>query len=162
MSIDHWILVDANAKSVSGKVYNRMICTEIIEELQAKGSSSWGNHSVYIMQGGIEYMYVYKDAAMAQADFEEWRRQPLENIRLKIDGVTQLGGRLPLQCDGCGKQIPEGPRPRAGRRPGHDHRRTEIFLRRLLQDDGEEKIKFGRAVVHKTIYGETYGLCCDY
>jgi hypothetical protein len=108
MSIDHWILVDANAKSVSGKVYNRMICTEIIEELQAKGSSSWGNHSVYTMQGGIEYMYVYKDAAMAQADFEEWRRQPLENIRLKIDGVTQLGGRLPLQCDGCGKQIPEG------------------------------------------------------
>ncbi len=108
MSIDHWILVDANAKSVSGKVYNQMICTEIIEELQSKGSSSWGNHSVYIMQGGIEYMYVYKDAAMAQADFEEWRRQPLENIRLKIDSVTQLGGRLPLQCDGCGEQIPEG------------------------------------------------------
>jgi hypothetical protein len=108
MSIDHWILVDANAKSVSGKVYNRMICTEIIEELRAKGSSSWGNHSVYIMQGGVEYMYVYKDAAMAQADFEEWRRQPLGSIRLKIDGVTQLGGRLPLQCDGCGKHVPEG------------------------------------------------------
>jgi hypothetical protein len=108
MSIDHWILVAANAKSVSGKVYNRMICTEIIEELQSKGSSSWSNHSVYIMQAGIEYVYVYKDAAMAQADFEEWRRQPLEDIRLKIEGVTQIGGRLPLQCAGCGKQIPEG------------------------------------------------------
>jgi hypothetical protein len=108
MSIDHWILVDADAKSVSGKVYNRMICTEIIEELQAKGSSSWGDHSVYIMQGGIEYLYVYKDAALAKADFEEWRRQPLENIRLKINGVTQPSGRLTLQCDGCGKQIPEG------------------------------------------------------
>jgi len=90
MSIDRFCLVDEK------KMYHCMICTEIVEELQRKGGSSWGNHSVYVMQGGIEYLYTYKNPAHAQADFEEWRREPLENIKLSLDGVEQPGGRLPL------------------------------------------------------------------
>jgi len=46
--------------------------------------------------------------AHALSDFEQWRREPLENIRLKLNGVVRSGGRLPLQCGCCGRQIPEG------------------------------------------------------
>src|SRR5271157_5779061 len=90
MSIDKFCLVDEK------KIYHWMICTEIVEDLQRKGGSSWGNHSVYVMQGGVEYLYIYKDAAHAQADFEEWRGEPLEKIKLSLDGVEQPGGRRPL------------------------------------------------------------------
>jgi hypothetical protein len=90
MSIDRFCLIDEK------KIYHWMICTEIVEDLQRKGGSSWGNHSVYVMQGGVEYLYIYKDAAHAQSDFEEWRREPLDKIKLTLDGVEQPGGRLPL------------------------------------------------------------------
>jgi hypothetical protein len=49
MSIDRFCLVDDK------KIYHWMICTEIVEDLQRNGGSSWGNHSVYVMQGGVEY-----------------------------------------------------------------------------------------------------------
>lgn len=90
MSIDHFIYVDKK------KIYHRMICTEIIEQLRREGTAKWSGHSVYVMQGGIEYLNSYQDPAHAAADFEEWRRQPLENIRLTLDGVEQPGGRLSL------------------------------------------------------------------
>ena len=102
MSIDHFCLVDEK------KMYHWMICTEIIEDLQRKGGAEYGDNTVYVMQGSIEYLYEYADPAHARADFEEWRRQPLENIRLKLNGMVQPGGRMPLQCGCCGQQIPEG------------------------------------------------------
>jgi hypothetical protein len=90
MSIDRFCLVDEK------KIYKWMICTEIVEDLQRKGCSSSGKHSVYVMQGGIEYLYIYMDAAHARADFENWRREPLEKITLSLDGIEQPGGRVPL------------------------------------------------------------------
>jgi len=90
MSIDRFCLVDDR------KIYHWVICTEIVEDLQQNGGSAWGNHRVYVMQGGIEYLYIYQDAAHAQADFDEWRREPLEKITLNLDGIEQPGGRLPL------------------------------------------------------------------
>jgi hypothetical protein len=53
MSIDRFCLVDEK------RIYNWMICTEIVEDLQRKGGSSWGDSSVYVMQGGVEYLYTY-------------------------------------------------------------------------------------------------------
>ena len=90
MSIDRFCLVD------EGKIYHWMICTEIVEDIQRNGTASWGNHNVYVMQAGIEYRYTYKNPAHARADFEEWRREPLEKITLILDGVEQPGGRLPM------------------------------------------------------------------
>lgn len=101
MSIDHFIYVDKK------KIYHRMIYTEIIEQLRRKGTAKWSGHSVYVMQGGIEYLYSYQDPAHAAADFEEWRRQPLENIRLTLDGVEQPGGRLPLTEEEIRKYMEE-------------------------------------------------------
>jgi hypothetical protein len=90
MSIDRFCLVDEK------KLYHWMICTEIVEDLQRNGTDSWSDHTVYVMQGGVEYLYAYKNLAHAAADFEEWRREPLERITLVLNGIEQPGGRLPL------------------------------------------------------------------
>jgi hypothetical protein len=90
MSIDRFCLIDDK------EIYHWMICTEIVEDIQRIGTASWGDHNVYVMQGGIEYLYTYKNPAHAQADFEKWRREPLEKITLTLAGFEQPGGRLPL------------------------------------------------------------------
>jgi hypothetical protein len=49
-----------------------------------------------LRDAGLEYLYIYMDAAHARADFENWRREPLEKITLSLDGIEQPGGRVPL------------------------------------------------------------------
>jgi hypothetical protein len=90
MSIDRFCLVDEK------KLYHWMICNEIVEDSQCNGTDSWSNHTVHVMQGGVEYLYAYKDLAHAAADFAEWRREPLERITLTLNSVERPGGRLPL------------------------------------------------------------------
>jgi hypothetical protein len=108
MSIDHYIYVTPEPNAPQGRVYSRVIIADIIEEVNRKGGADYGDNTVYVMQGSIEYLYGYADPTHAQADFEEWRRQPLENIRLRVNGVVHPRGRMPLLCGCCGKQIPEG------------------------------------------------------
>jgi hypothetical protein len=90
MSIDRFCLVDEK------KLYHWMTCTEIVEDLQRNGTDPSSDHTVYMMQDGVEYLYVYKNLAHAAADFAEWRREPLERITLVLNGIEQPGGRLPL------------------------------------------------------------------
>jgi len=90
VSIDQFCRVDEK------KLYHWMICTEIVEDFVRNGTGSWSDHTVYVMQGGIEYLYVYKTPTHAAAEFEEWRREPLERITLVLNRIEQPGGRLPL------------------------------------------------------------------
>jgi hypothetical protein len=101
MSIDRFCLVDEK------KIYNWMICTQIVEELQRKGTDSWSDHTVYVMQGGVEYLYAYKNPAHAQADFLDWRSQPLAKITLSLAGLEQPSGRLPLTEEEIRKYMEE-------------------------------------------------------
>ena len=62
--------------------------------------SLWNNdNTIYTMEAGLEYLYSYQDPTQAVSDFEKWRRMPLEDIRLTLNGVVQPGGRLPIDAD---------------------------------------------------------------
>jgi hypothetical protein len=62
--------------------------------------SLWNNdNTIYTMEAGIEYLYSYQDPVQAVSDFEKWRRMPLEDIRLTLNGVVQPGARLPIDAD---------------------------------------------------------------
>jgi hypothetical protein len=43
-----------------------------------------------------EHLFIFEEGATAAEDFERWRRQPCERIVLTLDGVKQLGERLPV------------------------------------------------------------------
>jgi|SRR5579871_2817448 len=73
MSIDHYIYVTPEPNAPRGRVYNRVIVADIIEDVNRKGGADCGANTVYLMQGSIEYLYEYADSADARADFERWR-----------------------------------------------------------------------------------------
>jgi hypothetical protein len=65
-------------------------------------------HTIYVMRGGVEHLYIFEDGAQAAATFERWRRQPVERIVLTLDGVEQVGERLPVNSvpdTGCDVDI---------------------------------------------------------
>lgn len=84
MSIDHYIYVDNNPDYDVSTDFDG-------KELHENG--------VYIIEAGIEYLYSYQDPMQAVSDFEKWRRLPIEDIRLTLDGVVQPGERLPIDVD---------------------------------------------------------------
>lgn len=53
-------------------------------------------HTIYEMRAGVEHLYIFEDGAQAAEAFERWRRQPCERIVLTLDGVEQVGERLPV------------------------------------------------------------------
>ena len=96
MSIDHFIYVTPEPKAPLGRVYNRAIVRELIEDVNRKGGKDHGQHTVFIQQAGVAYLYEYQHPAHARDDFETWRAEPCERITLKLAGVVQPEGRLPL------------------------------------------------------------------
>lgn len=82
MSIDHYIYVDNNPDY------------DVSTDFDGK---KLHENTIYIIQAGIEYLHIYQDPARAAGDFEKWRREPLEDISLALNGVRQPGGRLPIE-----------------------------------------------------------------
>jgi len=69
------------------------------ESLPERLLGAWpgeGTHTIYVMWGGVEHLYIFEDGAQAAETFERWRRQPCERIVLTLDGVEQVGERLPV------------------------------------------------------------------
>ncbi len=92
MSIDHFHFVKGEA------------ITELKtdEEIEAKKR----DHTIYVMWGGIEHVYIFEDKTQAVETFEQWRREPCEEIRLTLDGIRQPGGRLPVtSCGECNQSL---------------------------------------------------------
>jgi hypothetical protein len=66
----------------------------------------WKNeaHTIYVMWGGVEHLYIFEDGAQSAETFEHWRSQPCEKIVLTLAGVPQAGDRLPVGMElgsGC-------------------------------------------------------------
>jgi hypothetical protein len=64
-------------------------------------------HTIYVMWGGVEHLYIFEDGAQAAETFERWRSQPCEKIVLTLDGVPQASDRLPVNSvdTGCDMDI---------------------------------------------------------
>jgi len=99
VSIDHVILVTPELKAPLGRVYNRFIVREIPEQINREGGKDYGDTTVYIVQAGCEYLYIYKRegaAESAREDFETWRAEPCESIHPQAGRSRAARGRLPL------------------------------------------------------------------
>jgi len=55
-----------------------------------------GTHTIYVMWGGVEHLFIFEEGATAAEAFERWRRQPCGRIVLTLDGLEQVGDRLPV------------------------------------------------------------------
>jgi hypothetical protein len=67
-----------------------------------------GFHTIYVMWGGVEHLFIFEEGATAAETFERWRSQPCEKIVLTLDGVEQVGERLPVNSvpdTGCDVDI---------------------------------------------------------
>jgi hypothetical protein len=100
MSIDHFYRV------VKGGVPVEIDCDreKVTIKRNGRNERNEGIHSIYKMNAGIERLYIFEDGAQAAETFEQWRRKPVEAIRLTLDGVRQAGGRLPpteAMCRAC-------------------------------------------------------------
>jgi hypothetical protein len=84
MSIDHFHFVAKGEMPI--EIDRAEAATKLTEEA----------HTIYEMAGGTEYLYIYENGETAAALFERWRRQPVEKIVLTLDGVEQVGERLPV------------------------------------------------------------------
>ena len=65
-------------------------------------------HTIYVMWGGVEHLFIFEEGATAAEAFERWRRQPCERIVLTLDGLEQVGERLPVNSvpeTGCDVDI---------------------------------------------------------
>jgi len=97
MSIDRYIYVKSEPKAPLGRTYAWATVREITDDLNNNhGGKEYGQHSIYLVQHGIEHLYTYDDPAHAQEDFNTWRAEPLEAIQLKLNGEWKPEGRLPL------------------------------------------------------------------
>ena len=96
MSIDHFHIVAKGEMPV--EIDRAEAATKLTEEA----------HTIYEMAGGIEHLYIFENGETAAALFERWRRQPVEKIVLTLDGVEQVGERLPVNSvpdTGCDVSI---------------------------------------------------------
>jgi hypothetical protein len=81
------------------------------ESLPDRLSGAWTRectHTIYVMWGGVEHLFIFEEGATADEAFGRWRRQPCERIVLTLNSVEQAGGRLPVGTkprDGCDVDI---------------------------------------------------------
>jgi|ERR1019366_2466352 hypothetical protein len=80
MSIDHFHFVAKGKMPV--EIDRAEAATKLTEEA----------HTIYV----IEHLYIFENGETAAALFERWRRQPVEKIIVTLDGVEQVGERLPV------------------------------------------------------------------
>src|SRR5580658_2646691 len=95
MSIDkfHFIAKDENPSDIA---YMFKPDESSLERLLGAGPGE-NTHTIYVMWGGVEHLYIFENGEAAAALFERWRRQPCEKIVLALEGVAQdWAGRLPL------------------------------------------------------------------
>lgn len=66
-------------------------CLDIIEDARTKEFNQPDDHTVYVVaSNGVAHLFMYEDAAMAAADFEEFRNdRGIARIELTQNGVRQ-------------------------------------------------------------------------
>jgi hypothetical protein len=85
MSIDHFHFV-------RGEVTTELTTPDKVAAVKQ-------DHSIRVMWGGVDHEFFFENRAQAASTFEEWRRQACEGISLRLGGIVQSGGRLPIEED---------------------------------------------------------------